>query len=278
MTPEQQRAAAQRSVAAFQQNLVTGGGRNSPQMQAMMQRVMSDPEYRARFQRMTDAEKEAELRSNMGTVAPSTPEQHQEAQQQLAAGKETATAMEIRNELTQLGQRIAEIDAEFATKDQAISKGKGSHEEISREIGARMAKVPVVELGEYGHDRDPEQVMALEVEQATRDRARAADELTQRAALYQQRKSQYLQALAAYEVWLKRSLGKIDASMDDPLSGHNTELAVMGYEDGLITLAENLSKYSEATTREAARFDNSYLEQSANGGGTAVARQTKPRK
>jgi len=277
MTPEQRKAAAQQSMAAFQQNLVTGGGRNSPSMQAMMQRVMNDPEYRARFQKMSEQEKEAELRKNMGMVAPPTPEQQQKAQQPIAASNETATTMAIRNELGQMAQHIGEIDSDLAKKDHAISTSKGSHDEISREIGAKMGKVPVVELGEYGHDRDPAQVMALELEQATRDRERAAIELSQRADLYAQRKAQYQEVVSSYDAWLKQNLNQINTSVADPLSGNNTELAVIGYEDGLISLAENLAKYSEEASRDAARFENAYQEKVANRS-RAVSRSAKPKK
>jgi hypothetical protein len=263
-------------MAAFQQNLVTGGGRNSPSMQAMMQPVMNDPEYRARFQKMSEQEKEAELRKNMGTVALPTRQQHQNAQQQIATGNETATAMPIRNELTQMAQRIGEIDLEFSKRDQVISAGKGSHDEISREIGAKMAKVPVVELAEYGHDRDPVQVMALELEQATRDRERAAMELSQRVALYAQRKAQYQEVVSSYDAWLKQNLSRINTSADS-LSGNNTELAVIGYENGLIGLAENLAKYSEETSRDAARFENAYQDKVANRT-SAISRPSKAKR
>jgi hypothetical protein len=278
MTPEQRKAAARKSMAAFQQNLVIGGGRNSPAMQAMMQRVMTDPEYRARFQKMSEQEQEAELGKNMGTLAPPTAEQHQKAQQSMAAGKETATALAIRSELAQMGQRIAEVDLEFTKKDQAISTSKGSHEEISREISTKMAKVPVVELGEYGHDRDPEQMMALAVEQATRDRERSAFELKQRATLYAQHEAQYKEMASAYDTWLKQNLVRINTSVEDPLSGHNTELAVIGYEDGLIRLAENLAKYTEETTRDAAHFENEYQEKISNRSSSASTSPTKPKK
>ena len=243
----------------------------------MMQRVMNDPEYRARFQKMSEQEKEAELRKNMGTVAPPTPEQHQKAQQQIAASNETASPMAIRNELGQMAQHIGEIDSDLAKKDHAISTSKGSHDEISREIGAKMGKVPVVELGEYGHDRDPAQVMALELEQATRDRERAAIELSQRADLYAQRKARYQEVVSSYDAWLKQNLNQINTSVADPLSGNNTELAVIGYEDGLISLAENLAKYSEEASRDAARFENAYQEKVANRS-RAVSRSAKPKK
>ena len=96
-----------------------------------MQRVMNDPEYRARFQKMSQQEKEAELRKNMGTIAPPTPEQHQEGSQPpIATSNETATAMAIRNELGQMAQHIGEIDPDSPSKITRSSTSKGSHDEF----------------------------------------------------------------------------------------------------------------------------------------------------
>ena len=125
-------------------------------MQAMMQKVMSDPAYRARLMQMSPQEQEAEVRRNMGAGPTQTAEQHQKAQQQIRAGNETATAMAVRNEITQMQQRFAAVDADFARRDLAITNSPGNHQQIADEIGAKIAKVPMVELGEYGHDRDPE--------------------------------------------------------------------------------------------------------------------------
>ena len=60
MAPEQQKAAALQSAAQFQQQIITGNGRNSPEMQAMMARVMSDPAYRAKLSQMSEADQRAE--------------------------------------------------------------------------------------------------------------------------------------------------------------------------------------------------------------------------
>ena len=98
--------------------------------------------------------------------------------------------------------------------------------------------------------------MALELEQATRDRDRAAMELSQRVLFYAQRKAQYQEVVSSYDAWLKQNLSQINTSVADPLSGNNTELAVIGYEDGLISLAENLANTPKkrATMPRASRM------------------------
>ncbi|MBS1850662.1 MAG: hypothetical protein JST79_07095 [Acidobacteria bacterium] len=260
MTPEQREAAARQSAANYQQSLVTGNGRNSPAMQAMMQKMMTDPAYRARFMQMSEAEKEAELRKNMGPVAPQSVEDHQKGQQELKAADEIRNSQAIQQDLQKMTQRIQSIETEFAKKDQAISDAPGNHAQIGRDIGAKIAKVPVVELGEYGHDKDPAQMQALYREQATRDRERAAAELTQRAALYEQKKSQYKEVVSAYQEWLKQNQARINPSMNDLLKGTNTELAVAGFEQGLIGLAEDLAKYSKHATQDAAGYEQNYQE------------------
>jgi hypothetical protein len=80
----------------------------------------------------------------------------------------------------------------------------------------------------------------------------------------------------AYDAWLKQNLGRINTSMADPLSGNNTELSAVGYEDGLIGLAENLAKYTEQAARDAARFENAYQDRLANRSAPS-ARPTKPK-
>jgi hypothetical protein len=274
MTPEQRAAAARQSMAAFQQSLVTGGGRNSPEMQAMMQKVMSDPAYRARLNNMSPKEQEEEIRRNMGAVAPQTAEAHQKAQESLRSGQEVATAGAIRSELAQMSQRITAFENDFESRDRAISSGPGSHEEIAREFAAKLAKVPMVELGEYGHDRDPEQVAALARQQAKRDLDRAAYELVERTKLYQQRKARYQQLVAEYQMWLRQNSGRINASFGDAFNHTNSELEVAGYESEMINISERLAKYSEETTADMARYEQDFKDKNS-GANTSVARTTK---
>jgi len=264
MTPEQQKAAALQSAAQFQQQLITGRGRNSPEMQAMMARVMSDPAYRAKLSQMSESEQRAEIQRNMGQVAPQSSEEHQRVQAQVRSQNEVTEANAIRAELGQMAQRLGDIDAEFAKKDAAITAAPGNHQQIAREIGEKEAKVPVVELGEYGRDKDPEQMVRLELEQATRDRERANWELQQRTAIHLQRKTQYKEVASAYAAWLHQNIGRINTSMADPLRNTNTELNAAGFEDGLIGLSETLAKYTANATRDAAMYENNYQDRLAN--------------
>jgi hypothetical protein len=257
MTPAQREAAVRQSMAGFQQNLVTGNGRNSPEMRAMMQKVMSDPAYRARLNSMTPQEQEAEIRRNMGKVTPLSAEEHEKAQQQLRNGDEIRTSMAVRNEINEMGTRLGEIEATYARRDQAISLTPGNHRQIAEAIGDKMAKVPIVELGEYGHDRDPVKVQALEREKARMDRDRAAAELAERTKLYKQRKLEYAGLIANYQTWLKQNLGRINTSTNF-MENKNTELAVAGYEEALIGISEDLAKYSKDATRDAAMYENIY--------------------
>jgi hypothetical protein len=257
MTPAEREAAVRQSMASFQQNLVTGNGRNSPEMQAMMQKVMTDPAYRARLNRMTPQEQEAEIRRNMGKVTPLSSEEHLNAQQQLRSGDEIRTSMAVRNEIAAMNARMGEIEAAYARRDQAISLTPGNHQQIAQAIGEKMSRVPVVELGEYGRDRDPAQMQALEREQARLDRERAAAELAERTRLYKQRKAEYAGLIANYQAWLKQNLGRINISTN-LIENKNTELTVAGYEEALIGLSEELAKYSQDAARDAAMYENIY--------------------
>jgi len=278
MSPEQRQAAARQSAAVWQQSLVTGNGRNSPEMQAMMQRVMSDPNYRAKLNNMSEAEQRAEIQRNMGAVAPTTAEQHQKAQASLQAGNEIAQANALRAEIQQMMQHLGQIEVEWMRKDRAISNTSGNHSQIMTEIGEKEAKVPIVELGEYGHDKDPVQMQALELERAKRDRDRAAQELPERIKLYQDRKAQYEQLVNGYQAWLKQNQSRINTTPIEAFHNVNTEVSVAGYEDALIGLSENLANYSKKIVDETARYEMGYREKASNSSTVAVARTAKTKK
>ena len=249
MTPEQREAAARRSAQMFQQNLQNRQNRvpGSANMQATMQRLMADPN----FMKLSGEEKEAAFRQAMGAAPES-------AQAQQPAGGQIGTANAIRDEITQMGQRLGEIDRDFVAKDQEITAAPGSHDQIARQIGAKIEQVPIVELGEYGRDRDPAQVTALLRQQAALDHARAEWELQKRTALHAERVARYKDVVNTYGVWLKNNVNRINTSVAHPLDNTNTEIAVAQYEDGLIGLAEELAKYTENVTRNAALYEKAY--------------------
>jgi len=194
MSEEEQKQAAAQAVGSYQQSL-SGAPGNTPAgggMQAMVERMMNDPAYQERFEKMSKKEQEAELQKYMGNAhAPAPPSGETAAERQAKqATKETAAAMAGQNELGNILQRMRAGDAEFDNKDKAILAAPGGHDQIAKEIGDRMQKLPVIGHGEAGNIVDPIKLQALERERVTRDRTRATWELQQRATLYTQRKPQ----------------------------------------------------------------------------------------
>lgn len=191
MTEEEAQQAAAQAVGGYQQSLSGAPGNGPSGMQAMMEKMMSDPAYQARFEKMTKKEQEAELQKYMGNAsAPPPPVGETAAERQAQqATKETTAVLAKQNELSGIIERMSAIDAEFAKKDKAIMATPGGHDQIAKEIRARVEKLPVVATGEAGDMVDPVKLQLLQREQATRDRARSALELQQRTALQAQRKA-----------------------------------------------------------------------------------------
>ena len=189
MSEEELKQAAAQAAGSYTQSL-SGAPTNAPGggMQALTQRLMSDPAYQARFEKMSKAEQEAELQKYMGNAqAPPPPVGETAAERQAKKGvAETQAVVARQKELGALMQRLGEIDPEFNNKDKAILATPGGYDEIRKDIGARMAKLPIIGVGEAGPYSDPAKVQALRREGVTRDRARATWELQQRTLLYNQ--------------------------------------------------------------------------------------------
>jgi hypothetical protein len=254
---EAQQAAAQ-AVGSYQQSH-SGAPGNSSGMQAMTERLLKDPAYQERFEKMSKKEQEAELQKYMGNANAPTPPAGETAAERRAkhAVNETGAVLAKQNDVAAILQRIQGIDAEFAKKDQAIATGAGSHEQIAHQTRARIAKIPMVEMGEAGPMPDPAKLKAALREQATLDRNRAALELQQRTALYAERKAKYKEVAASYAAWLKQYRGPISDATAKLLNDATADTA-LSCEEELINLAENLRKYNEETTRDAAQYEQGY--------------------
>ena len=138
MSEEETKQAAAQAVGSYQQSLAGGPGNASSGggMQAMMQRMMSDPAYQERFEKMTQKEQEAELQKYMGNAhAPAPPVGETAAERRAKRDvKETTAVVAEQNELGAIVQRLAVIDAEFAKKDQR-SAGQVGTTRLARRSG-----------------------------------------------------------------------------------------------------------------------------------------------
>ena len=260
MSEEEAKQAAAQAAGSYQQSLSgapsnpSGGG-----MQAMMQRMMNDPAYQERFEKMSKKEQEAELQKYMGNAsAPPPPAGETAAERQAQqATKETTAVIGKQKELSDIIQRMRGIDGEFVKKDQAIMATPGGYDQIAKDVGARIENLPVVARGEGGDVVDPVKLQVLERERATRDRSRAGWELQQRAALYAQRKARYKEVATAYAAWLRQNIGPVNTQTAQLLDDGTVEMAVTCEED-LIGLAEGLAKYTERATADAAQWEQAY--------------------
>ena len=259
MSEEEQQQAAAQAMGSYQQSMSGAPpGASSGGMQAMMQRMMNDPEYQARFEKMSKKEQEAEMQKYMGNAnAPAPPKGETAAERRAEQGQHDASAAVARqNEVSAIYQRIREIEAEFAKKDAAISTAPGNHDQIGRELNAKIEKVPMVETG-VGATHDPAKVKQLMRERAALDRARAAAELQQRTALYSERRTKYKELAASYASWLKQGAGP-NSNITTSLMNNSAADTALHCEEELIGLAENLRKYHEQTTRDAAMYEQQY--------------------
>ena len=260
MSDEEVQQAAIQAAGSYQQSMAGAPG-NAPSggMQAMMQRMMNDPAYQERFEKMSKQEQEAEMRKYMGNEhAPAPPTGETAAERRAKRATDETTAVVARQkELSEIQRQLNGIDAAFEKKDQAILAAPGGYDQIAKEIAARVEKLPVVASGEAGDIVDPVKLQALLWEQSTRERTRATWELQQRAALYNQRKARYKAVAAAYTAWLKRNLGTLSSETAQVLDDATVEMAVSVEED-LIGLSENLAKYTAKATEHAAQYEQSY--------------------
>jgi len=261
MSEDELKQAAAQAVGSYTQSLsgappnASGGG-----MQAMMQRLMSDPAYQARFEKMSKAEQEAELQKYMGNAqAPPPPVGETAAERQAKKGVvETQAAIAKQKELAALLQKVGEIDVEFNSKDKAILAAPGGYEAIGKNIADRITKLPIIGVGEAGPYHDPVKEQALQREGATRDRDHASWELQQRTPLYAQRKAKYKEVATAYLTWLRQNLGTVNSNQTAQLLDDTTMEIAVRCEEELIKAAETLGKYSADMTSRAAVHENSY--------------------
>ena len=169
MSEAERKATALKMASDIKSNPGMVSGNNNPAMNALMQKVMTDKDYAKSFNKMSDAEKEAEVRKFMaensqvqdGNFDPAKSNQQHE------------TLMAERNNV-KYTQELTLLNLRIQKRLEAVADHYGKNataindwvENVKNKIGAwysaKYAAIPVVELGEYGHDKDPGHVEALD--------------------------------------------------------------------------------------------------------------------
>jgi hypothetical protein len=257
MSEEEAQQAAMKAVGDSMQAQSGGHGEAARGTQAIMQRVMNDPAYRERFEKMTQAEQEAEMRKAMGPTAVVAQHTAAEEQRSMQGTNEAKAVMARNDELNAIYKKTLYVDQEFVAKDEAITKTPGGYDQIRQDADAKFKKVPLVDAGELGRVPDPAKYRVVLIEQVTRYRTRAAWELQQRTALYASRRAAYKQLASEYSAWLKQNAPRATNTTTQVMEDSSLETAVR-CEQELIGLAERLAKYSEDATTGAAQYEAQY--------------------
>lgn len=260
MSEEEAKAAALQASAQMMQN----PGMQSAGMTALYQKVVSDPAYAARFEKMSDKEKEAELRKYMAgdQVQAKTPQQMAQAQQardqQSKASNDVANALEINQFLTDLQTKLMQTQDALAQEFAAVETAANGHDAIESEFASKLKAIPVVELGEYGRDHDPAKVKVLKMETVTKHRNQAITELKQNQVLLNKLKNYYKQVISEYSTYIQKNADKINGDPAALYNGTNTELAVANFEMSLLSLATDIAQRSQHITSDLAHWEAEY--------------------
>lgn len=170
MSDAERKAAAQKMANELRSNPGLISGNNNPGANAMAKKMMSDPDYANRYNKMSQAEKAEEMKKFMSqdTQGPDANFDLNKANQQ------HDKLMEERN-ITKYVQDITLLNTRTQNRLTAATELYGKNiiainnwadnvrNKIEKWYSTKYATIPVVELGEYGHDKDPEQVEALKI-------------------------------------------------------------------------------------------------------------------
>jgi len=170
MSDAERKAAAMKMASNIQANPGLMSANNNPGMDAMRQKMTSDKDYMARYNKMSPAEKEAEMKKFM-TQNPQEQDQNfdlNKANQQhdklMAERNNSKYVQDITLLNMRVQNRVGAATDRYSNDVTAINKWVADvKNKIDKWYNAKFAAIPVVELGEYGHDKDPEQVQALTI-------------------------------------------------------------------------------------------------------------------
>lgn len=267
MNEAEAKAAAEQASAQYVADPFAANGVQSAGMSALYQKIISDPAYAKQFENMSDAEKEAELRKYMANDRPATKTPAEMAQyrsqvsQQQSQADRIRNAQEIQMKLLEYQQQLGTVGMAFGSRLQEIAQTGNNHDAISKEYAQRYNAIPMVSLGEYGHDHDPEKVRPLRLAEAKAQLERAQQELKDNTAALAEASGQYQAIVTDYLSYLKQNYAKIygGTTAKDMLEATNTEQPLLSFESSLLGLGLQLSGYAKDITKEAANWQTNYL-------------------
>ncbi len=246
MTDAERKAAAEQMKAKIQQDptIVSGGSRDAG-MKTMQQKLMADPEYAKRFNKMSEDEKQAEIRKYM-TIKPA---ERKPGVEYTSNPQTKNTDVEKSIEISQLQMRSQKrMEEVVTTYNRMTTEMNNTIEAMKSQLNEWASKtvkdIPVVELGEYGHDKDPELMHAMEITRKYAWYYITMQEVKMRTICWQQYKTGTRAAMMefnSYAADYKWGQGKESQLFNGTLNDPKIAGSIAGYYGTMEDLA-NLSK------------------------------------
>lgn len=210
----------------------------------LAQRMLADPELAQKIQAMSEKERHAyiaKLLSEKGiSPASGTPNSTYAA----PAGIDE-NWIELFNQISQKAMDQQRWDAHFAME----AKYEALHQAVRDRAEADIKKLPLIEMGEYGRDRDPEKVKAIHVRSIGEHRDLATAMLKDAAVIFEQLRGEVLASMQPFQEALKaRNFGEGYDFGVQYQAALNTQMLIF-QELG------TLSKYAADITDNAARWE-----------------------
>ncbi|MCB0548357.1 MAG: hypothetical protein KDD19_12310 [Phaeodactylibacter sp.] len=262
MNQEEAEKAANQAAEQFLESPFSASGVNSPGMTALYQKMMSDPAYAKRFEKMNEQERMAELQKYMANdpTVSNTPERTQKMRQEMQRRDKAADAMLINEKITELTHQIYTAAEEYGKALQAIERQPGNHMDIIADFNRKYDALPEIIAGEAGRVKDPGLEKKLRIETATLHRELAAAELEQQIILLGELKTQYKKIAADYMQFITSNGHRVNGDPAGLYDGTNTELNLANFESSLLGLALEAIKQSRGLTASLAAWEKNYQE------------------
>lgn len=257
MSEAEARAAATKAAAEYMADPFAANGVQSAGMTALYQKIISDPAYAARFEKMSEKEKEAELRKFMANDKPQskTPAQMAQQEDQTRQSNKVRAAMEFQQAVAGFSASVYELQAQYQQERTERLNAPGNHTEIEADFSKKYDLIPEVVYGEYGRDKDIEQLTKLKKETAARHQAFAAVILKQDIEALDKLKADLKNLAADYTRYFQTHKHEINGNLADQMQGTETESLFANFEVGLLGLAQELAKLSKESVQEAAQWE-----------------------
>lgn len=265
MPHDEREAAVKAAAAEYLADPFAANGIQSAGMTALYQKIIKDPDYAARFEKMSEAEKEAELRKHMATDTPQVMTPDQMKTQQKERAKRNAQADQARYaqriilQMQEWNNQIQNALDDFGAGMTVVWTQQGNHDDIEADFQEQYEHIPLVVMGE-GYVKDPEKERTLRLETGARHNRRAEEELRQTGPLLIELQRRYAAVATDYMTWLQHNAHKVNGDMADYLNGTHTEIPLANFETTLLGLASNLIDQSEKYTADTANWGWQYLE------------------